>query len=165
LEDSPLPLWELRWHEETTLQALAAILAPGLISPAARGLVEVRRFRTWPAQWDEGQPLSEDDLTRESSRVEVWSVGTGTPYWPPTSRRLVTGFCSLLLRPYGDFDRANKVNGQDRSLRSALNKRVRHLGFLWWLLGTRSMEWDGYCRNRATVPAQMVISTNHVAPA
>jgi hypothetical protein len=51
LEDSPLPLWELRWHEATTLQELADILAPGLISLAERGLVEVRRFRNWPAEW------------------------------------------------------------------------------------------------------------------
>jgi hypothetical protein len=77
LEDSPLPLWELRWHEETTRQALAATLAPGLISLAARGLLEVRRFRTWPAQWDDGQALTEEDLARESRRVEVWSEGTG----------------------------------------------------------------------------------------
>jgi len=77
LEESPLPLWEFRWHEETTLQDLAAILAPGLISLVARGLVEVRRFLTWPAQWNDGQPLTEDDLARESTRVEVWSEGAG----------------------------------------------------------------------------------------
>src|SRR5690242_19262860 len=72
LEDSPLPLWELRWHEETTLEELAAILAPGLVSLAARGLVEVRRFRAWPAPWDDGEPLADDDLARESTRIEVW---------------------------------------------------------------------------------------------
>jgi hypothetical protein len=74
LEDSPLPLCELRWHEETTLQELAAILAPGLISLETRGFVEVRRFRHWPTQWDEGVPLTGDDLARESTRAEVWSV-------------------------------------------------------------------------------------------
>ncbi|MEU7875976.1 hypothetical protein [Dactylosporangium sp. NPDC049140] len=73
LEDSPLPLWELRWHDATTLQELADILAPGLISLAARGLVEVRRFHNWPAQWDQGAPLTGDDLARESTRAEVWS--------------------------------------------------------------------------------------------
>jgi hypothetical protein len=74
LEDSPLPLWELRWHEETTLQRLADILAPALISLAARGLVEVRRFRRWPAQWEEGVLLTGEDLARESTRAEVWSA-------------------------------------------------------------------------------------------
>jgi hypothetical protein len=73
LEDSPLPLWELRWREVRTLQELADILAPGLISLAARGLVEVRRFHNWPARWDQGVPLIGDDLARESTRVEVWS--------------------------------------------------------------------------------------------
>ncbi len=73
LEDSPLPLWELRWHEETTLQQLADILAPGLISLAARGFVEVRQFRNWPARWDEGIPLTGDDLARESTRTGVWT--------------------------------------------------------------------------------------------
>jgi hypothetical protein len=76
LEDSPLPLWELRWHEAATLQGLADILAPGLISLAARGLIEVRRFHHWPAHWDEGTPLIGDDLARESTRVEVWSDDT-----------------------------------------------------------------------------------------
>ena len=47
-EDSPLPLRELRWHEETTLQQLADILAPGLISLAARSFVEVRQFQFGP---------------------------------------------------------------------------------------------------------------------
>jgi hypothetical protein len=73
LEDSPLPLWELRWHEETTLRQLTDILAPGLVSLAARGLVEVRRFRSWPAQWEEGVPLAGDALARESTRAEMWS--------------------------------------------------------------------------------------------
>jgi hypothetical protein len=73
LEDSPLPLWELRWHEETTLQDLAAILSPGLISLETRGFVEVRRFRRWPAQWDEGVPLTGDDLARESTLAKAWS--------------------------------------------------------------------------------------------
>jgi len=76
LEDSPQPLWALRWHEETTLLALAAILAPGLISLEARGLVEVRHFRFWPARWDEGEPLTGDELAQESARAEIWSEAT-----------------------------------------------------------------------------------------
>ncbi|MEU4426167.1 hypothetical protein AB0F81_36570 [Actinoplanes sp. NPDC024001] len=48
LEDSPLPLWKMRWHEETTRQQLADILAPALISLATRGFVEVRQFRNCP---------------------------------------------------------------------------------------------------------------------
>ncbi|MFG1993989.1 hypothetical protein ACGFJ7_28855 [Actinoplanes sp. NPDC048988] len=77
LEDSPRPLWELRRHEETTLRELADILAPGLISLESRGFVEVRRFSGWPARWDEGVPLTGDDLARESSRAEVWSEEPG----------------------------------------------------------------------------------------
>ena len=73
LEDSPLPLWELRWHEATTLQQLAGILAPALLSLETRGFVEVRRFHRWPAQWDEGVPLTGDELAREITRAEVWS--------------------------------------------------------------------------------------------
>jgi hypothetical protein len=72
LENSPLPLWELGWREATP-QELADILAPGLISLAARGLVEVRRFHPWPAQWDQGVLLAGDDLARESTHPEVWS--------------------------------------------------------------------------------------------
>jgi len=73
LEDSPQPLWALRWHEETTLLALAAFLAPGVISLEARGLVEVRRFRLWPARWEDGEPLTGGELARESNRAEIWS--------------------------------------------------------------------------------------------
>ncbi|GAA4974216.1 hypothetical protein [Actinoplanes utahensis] len=77
LEDSPLPLRELRLSDETTLRELAGLLAPGLISLEARGLVEVRRFRHWPAQWDDGVPLTGDDLARECGRPEAWSDEPG----------------------------------------------------------------------------------------
>ena len=76
LEDSPLPLWELRWHNETTLPDLIAALAPGLLSLTSRGLIEVRRFPTWPAPWDEGIPLTEEALAEESTRPEIWSEPT-----------------------------------------------------------------------------------------
>ena len=42
----------------------------------ARGLVEVRRFRFWPARWDEGEPLTGDELAQESARAEIWSEAT-----------------------------------------------------------------------------------------
>nr|WTA68154.1 hypothetical protein OHB51_02980 [Micromonospora sp. NBC_00855] len=73
LEDSPLPLWELGWAEAPSRQRVTAVLGPGLISLVARGLIKVRRFDCWPAQWDRGVPLAGDDLLRESGRVEVWS--------------------------------------------------------------------------------------------
>ncbi|GAA0577619.1 hypothetical protein GCM10010172_72990 [Paractinoplanes ferrugineus] len=76
LDDSPQPLWELRWHKQTTLGQLADILAPGLISLAARGLVEVRRFPRWPAPWTEGVLLTGEELAQESRRAEAWSDRT-----------------------------------------------------------------------------------------
>ncbi|WP_433288235.1 hypothetical protein [Micromonospora sp. CA-244673] len=74
LEDSPLPLWELGWAEAPSRQRVAAVLGPGLVSLVARGLIEVRHFDSWPAQWERGIPVAGDDLLRESGRVEVWSV-------------------------------------------------------------------------------------------
>lgn len=73
LEDSPVPLWELGWTEAPSRQRVAAILGPGLVSLAARGLIEVRRFDCWPASWEQGLPVTGDDLLADSRRVEVWS--------------------------------------------------------------------------------------------
>ncbi|WP_326549440.1 hypothetical protein [Micromonospora sp. NBC_01813] len=72
LEDSPLPLWELGWDEAESASWLAELLGPGLISLVARGLVEVRRFDGWPAEWDDGTLVVGDELLRESGRAEVW---------------------------------------------------------------------------------------------
>ncbi|WP_406060131.1 hypothetical protein [Micromonospora sp. NBC_00860] len=90
LEDSPLPLWELGWAEAPSRQRVTAVLGPGLISLVARGLIKVRRFDCWPAQWDRGVPLAGDDLLRES----------GTPT-PERLRRRPGGIrplCCLWLR-------------------------------------------------------------------
>lgn len=73
LEDSPLPLSELRWANEQSGEALAEVLAPGLISLVCRGLVEVRRFDSWPTRWEHGVPLTEDELVRECQHAEAWS--------------------------------------------------------------------------------------------
>ncbi|MDT5028553.1 MAG: hypothetical protein QOE61_4979 [Micromonosporaceae bacterium] len=51
LEDSPLPLWGLGWAEALSRQRVATLLGPGLVSLAARGLIEVRHFDGWPAPW------------------------------------------------------------------------------------------------------------------
>jgi hypothetical protein len=72
LEDSPLPLWELPWDGMPP-----ARLVPGLISLAARGFIEVRRFESWPARWNQGSPVVGDDLVRQSAPVEAWSRGSG----------------------------------------------------------------------------------------
>ncbi|MFY1695979.1 hypothetical protein [Solwaraspora sp. WMMA2101] len=72
LEDSPLPLWELGWDEAESASWLAEILGPGLVSLVARGLVEVRRFDGWPAEWDHGTLVAGDELLRESGRAEAW---------------------------------------------------------------------------------------------
>ncbi len=73
LESSPRPLWELGWNQAPSRQAVTEILGPGLVSLAARGLIEVRHFDRWPAPWEEGAPVTADDLRQLSSRVEVWS--------------------------------------------------------------------------------------------
>ena len=73
LEDSPLPLWELRWAEAPSWEAVAEVLGPGLVSLADRGLIEVRRFNSWPSPWEKGVQVVGDDLKRESVRAEVWS--------------------------------------------------------------------------------------------
>ncbi|MFG3698880.1 hypothetical protein ACGF5C_13320 [Micromonospora sp. NPDC047620] len=73
LEDSPLSLWELGWAEAPSRQRVAEVLGPGLVSLASRGLIEVRRFEGWPAQWERGVPVTGDDLVRESGHVDMWS--------------------------------------------------------------------------------------------
>ncbi|WP_203931421.1 hypothetical protein [Virgisporangium ochraceum] len=74
LEDSPLPLWEIRGGHVTTGR-LEAYLVPGLTSLAARGLIEVRRFDGWPQSWDRGSPMAGEDLLRYCRRLDAWSPG------------------------------------------------------------------------------------------
>jgi hypothetical protein len=76
LEDSPMLLWELRLNDAASPRQTADLLAPGLVSLVRRGLVEVRRFGTWPPQWEEGVPVAGDDLVRESGRAAAWSDNT-----------------------------------------------------------------------------------------
>jgi len=73
LEDSPRPLWELRWDAAPSWEVVAEVLGPGLVSLAGRGLIEVRCFDSWPAPWERGVPIAGDDVLRESRRAEVWS--------------------------------------------------------------------------------------------
>ena len=73
LESSPRPLWELGWTEAPSRRRVAEVLGTGLVSSAARGLIEVRRFNRWPARWEEGIPVQGDELRHAGSRVEVWS--------------------------------------------------------------------------------------------
>lgn len=73
LEDSPLPLWELRWDAAPSWDVVAEVLGPGLVSLVGRGLIEVRRFENWPTPWEQGVPVVGDDLLRESGRAEAWS--------------------------------------------------------------------------------------------
>jgi hypothetical protein len=73
LECSPRPLRELRRDEAPSLRMVADVLGPGLVSLVARGLIEVRRFDTWPARWEDGSRVVGDDLLRASGRVETWS--------------------------------------------------------------------------------------------
>jgi hypothetical protein len=72
LENWPLPLCQLAstWVPR---KEMAAFLGQGLVSLTSRGLIEVRRFENWPAQWEQGVPVVGNDLQRESERDEVWS--------------------------------------------------------------------------------------------
>ena len=73
LETSPRPLRELGWLEAPSRQVVAEVLGPGLVSLAARRLIEVRYFDRWPARWEEGIAVGGSDLRRVSSRVEAWT--------------------------------------------------------------------------------------------
>jgi hypothetical protein len=44
-----------------------------LVSLVGRGLIEVRRFDSWPAPWKQGVPIVDDELRCESGRPEAWS--------------------------------------------------------------------------------------------
>lgn len=79
LEDSPLALWELAWTDPPDPVGMAEVCGPGLVSLAARGFIEVRRFGTWPAAWDDGHPVTGDELTAASRLVESWSDGGALP--------------------------------------------------------------------------------------
>jgi hypothetical protein len=78
LEDSPQPLWELTWDETLSPERCAAVLGPALVSLAARGFVDVRRFDDWPADWALGVPIAGDDLLRESRVGAAWARHDGT---------------------------------------------------------------------------------------
>jgi hypothetical protein len=72
LEDSAAPLWQFGWPEAPSRQRVAEVCGPGLVSLEARGLIEVRRFESWPEPWERGRPVLGDELLAESRRVERW---------------------------------------------------------------------------------------------
>ncbi|GAA2711869.1 hypothetical protein [Actinoplanes palleronii] len=73
LEGDPVPPWELGWPEALSRQEVADVLGPGLVSLAARGFIEVRRFPSWPEPWEHGLPVAGDELLAATARIELWS--------------------------------------------------------------------------------------------
>ena len=81
--EEPRPLWEVSEDflncvvdEPPTPVQVVALLGPALTSLAARGLVEVRRFRAWPASWSQGVSMDTAYLVSESRRIDAWSHST-----------------------------------------------------------------------------------------
>jgi hypothetical protein len=70
LEDSPASLPEIGWAEAPSRQRVADVCGPALVSLAARGFIEVRRFAAWPSPWTEGTPMTAEEL---DLGVEAWS--------------------------------------------------------------------------------------------
>src|SRR5437773_2402974 len=78
--DGHTPLWEIAEGFANSVVGgppdtawIATLLSPALASLAANGLMEVRRFATWPAPWEQGTPVHADHLLSESKRPGDWS--------------------------------------------------------------------------------------------
>ncbi|SCG45092.1 hypothetical protein [Micromonospora halophytica] len=77
--DVPLPEIADAWVDggqrvPSVGQAVPA-LAEALTGLAAGGLVQVRRFTTWPLPWDGGVPVEGDRLGAEAGVVATWLPG------------------------------------------------------------------------------------------
>jgi hypothetical protein len=78
--EAATPLWEIAESfaagvvgDPPTTEHLASLLAPALASTAVHGLVEVRRFVSWPAPWDRGVPVPAHRVAGESGAARLWS--------------------------------------------------------------------------------------------
>lgn len=94
LADSPAPLWELGWPEARSRQRVAAVCGPDLVSLEARGLIEVRRFESWPEPWERADLSS---ATSFSPKVNASNDGPETPLeltWQARSPKPAGDICS-----------------------------------------------------------------------
>ncbi|SCG41984.1 hypothetical protein [Micromonospora coxensis] len=77
--DAPLPeiadAWRAGADCPPTVEQAVPALADALAGLVAGGLVEVRRFATWPAPWGGGVPVDDDRLRAEADAVETWLPG------------------------------------------------------------------------------------------
>ncbi|MEV4482532.1 hypothetical protein [Micromonospora coxensis] len=77
--DAPLPeiadAWRADGDAPPTVEQAVPALAEALAGLVACGLVEVRRFTTWPAAWSGGVPVDDDGLRVEARAVATWLPG------------------------------------------------------------------------------------------
>ncbi|MGB2567250.1 hypothetical protein ACPFP2_02175 [Micromonospora citrea] len=77
--DAPLPeiadAWRAGGNPASTVEQAVPALAEALAGLVAGGLVEVRRFTTWPAPWDGGVPVDDGRLRAEADAVDTWLPG------------------------------------------------------------------------------------------
>ncbi|MEH0938591.1 hypothetical protein [Micromonospora psammae] len=77
--DAPLPeiadAWRNTADAPPTVEQAVPALAAALAALAAEGLVEVRRFATWPQAWSGGAPVAGEGLCAEAAAVGTWLPG------------------------------------------------------------------------------------------
>ncbi|MFF5174567.1 hypothetical protein ACFY3U_18290 [Micromonospora sp. NPDC000089] len=74
--DAPLPELADAWPRAAGRWAAPHdALAPALTDLVADGLVEVRRFRTWPSAWESGVPVDAGRLAAELRHPGTWLPG------------------------------------------------------------------------------------------
>ncbi|MGK5442125.1 hypothetical protein ACSNN7_09920 [Micromonospora sp. URMC 105] len=77
--DAPLPEIAYAWlgngAASPTVEQAVPALAEALVSLTADGLVEVRRFTTWPASWHGGARVADEHLRAEVTGVAPWLPG------------------------------------------------------------------------------------------
>ncbi|MDH6460678.1 hypothetical protein M2302_000839 [Micromonospora sp. A200] len=77
--DAPLPeifdAWLDNGARSPTVEEAVPALAGALMSLTADGLVEVRRFTTWPAPWSGGARVEGAHLRAEVGGIDPWLPG------------------------------------------------------------------------------------------
>ncbi|MEV0807749.1 hypothetical protein [Micromonospora sp. NPDC050200] len=77
--DAPLPELLDAWRDgadpSPTVGEAVPALAEALVDLVADGLVEVRRFTSWPAAWNGGARVEDEHLRAEVGGVDPWLPG------------------------------------------------------------------------------------------